>query len=82
MSELSVKDYIAILNGKKRGSHFSSNYYVIAREEKKKSTQKDILLEEGVGLPNNMNEEYEQKLPKRKRKKLIMMFYDIYQNYN
>ena len=67
MSELSVEDYIAILNGKKRGSNFSSNYYVIAREEKKKSTQKDILLEEGVGLPKNMNEEYEEKLPKRKK---------------
>ena len=35
MSELPVEDYIAILNGEKRGSNFSSNYYVIAREEKR-----------------------------------------------
>ena len=51
MSELPVEDYIAILNGEKRGSNFSSNYYVIAHEEKNKSTQKDILLEEGIGMP-------------------------------
>ena len=36
MSELSVDEYISILNGGNRGNQFSSNYYVVSREEKKK----------------------------------------------
>ena len=35
MSELSVDEYISILNGGNRGNQFSSNYYVVSREEKK-----------------------------------------------
>ena len=35
MSELTVDDYMGMLNGKNRGNNFSSNYYVISREEKR-----------------------------------------------
>ena len=61
MTELTSEDYIEILNGRRRGPHFSNNYYVISRKEKEKQTQKQILLKEGVGLPLNMNDEYEEK---------------------
>ena len=39
MSELSVDEYISILNGGNRGNQFSSNYYVVSREEKKKQNK-------------------------------------------
>ena len=68
MSELSVDEYISILNGGNRGNKFSSNYYVVSREEGKKRTQKQILLK-GVGLLTNLNDEYEEKQPRKKRKK-------------
>ena len=70
MSELSVDEYISILNGGNRGNQFSSNYYVVSREEKKKTTQKQILLKEGVGLPTNLNDEYDEKQPRKKKRKV------------
>ena len=76
MSELSVDEYISILNGGNRGNQSSSNYYVVSREEKKNPTQKQILLKEGVGLPTNLNDEYEEKQARKKKEKLILRFYD------
>ena len=35
MNEISVEEYIDVLNGGKRGTQFSKNYYIISREEKK-----------------------------------------------
>ena len=61
MTELTSDDYIEILSGGRRGTQFSKNYYIVTRKEKEKKTQKQILLNEGVGLPLNMNDEYEGK---------------------
>ena len=43
MSELSVDEYISILNGGNRGNQSSSNYYVVSREEKKNKTKTNFI---------------------------------------
>ena len=70
MNEISVEEYIDVLNGGKRGTQFSKNYYIISREEEKKPSQKQILLKEGVGLPPNINDDYEEKQPVKKKRKV------------
>ena len=80
MNELTPEDYVEILNGGWRGAHFSQNYYIVSRKEEKNPIQ--ILLKEGMGLPLNINDEYEEvKNPKKKKEKetkqLMLTFYVI-----
>ena len=70
MNEISVDEYMDVLNGKKHGVQYSKNYCIIPRKEEKKPTQKQILLKEGVGLPPNINENYEENQPIRKKRKV------------
>ena len=70
MNEVSVEEYMDILNGVKHGIQYSKNYYIIQRKEEKKTTQKQILLKEGVGLPPNINENYEENRPIKKKRKV------------
>ena len=73
MNELTEKDYLEILNGERRGRHYSGNYYIISRKNEEKPTKKQVMLKEGVGLPPTLNDNYEEEerkiQPKRKRKK-------------
>ena len=69
-NEVSVAEYMDILNGVNHGTPYSKNYCIISRKEEKKTTQKQILLKEGVGLPPNINEEYEEKCPMKKKRKV------------
>ena len=43
MNEISVEEYIDVLNGGKRGTQFSKNYYIISREEKKKPSKTNFV---------------------------------------
>ena len=70
MNEISVAEYMDVLNGVKYGVQYSKNYCIIPRKEEKKPTQKQILLKEGVGLPPNINENYEENRPIRKKRKV------------
>ena len=69
MSEVTVEEYMEALNGG-GGTQYSKNYYIIPRKKKEKQTQKQILLKEGVGLPPNINENYEEKPTLRKKRKV------------
>ena len=69
MNEISVAEYMDVLNGVSRGRQYSKNYCIISRKEEEKPTQKQILLKEGVGLPPNINENYEENRPIKKKKK-------------
>ena len=68
MNEISVEDYMDVLTGVRQGTQYSKNYYIISRKEEEKPTQKQILLKEGVGLPPNINENYEEPPMKKKKK--------------
>ena len=71
MNEVTVEEYMGVLNGDGYGGQYSKNYYIISRKDKKKQTQKQILLKEGVGLPPNLNENYEEnRTPMRKKRKV------------
>ena len=69
MSEVTVEEYMEALNGG-GGAQYSKNYYIIPRKKKEKQTQKQILLKEGVGLPPNINENYEENRPMKKKRKV------------
>ena len=56
-NEVSVAEYMDILNGVNHGTPYSKNYCIISRKE-------------GVGLPPNINEEYEEKCPMKKKRKV------------
>ena len=70
MNEISVDEYMDVLNGVSRGRQYSKNYCIISRKEEEKPTQKQILLKEGVGLPPNINENYEETRPMKKKRKV------------
>ena len=71
MNEVTVEEYMGVLNGDGYGGQYSKNYYIISRKDKNKQTQKQILLKEGVGLPPNLNENYEEnRTPMRKKRKV------------
>ena len=70
MSEVTVEEYMEALNGGSYGTQYSKNYYIISRKKKEKQTQKQILLKEGVGLPPNINENYEENRPMKKKRKV------------
>ena len=70
MSEVTVEEYMEALNGGNYGTQYSKNYYIISRKKKEKQTQKQILLKEGVGLPPNINENYEENRPMKKKRKV------------
>ena len=70
MNEVTVAEYMDVLNGGRYGAQYSKNYYIISRKEKEKQTQKQILLKEGVGLPPNINENYEENRPMKKKRKV------------
>ena len=69
---LTEHDYYQILNGERTGRHYSGNYFIVERAKNEKPTKKEVMIKEGVGLPPNLNEEYdddERKIPPKKRKR-------------
>ena len=71
MNDVTVEEYMGMLNGDGYGPQYSKNYYTISRINKKKQTQKQILLKEGVGLPPNINDNYEENRPPMKKKRKV-----------
>ena len=71
---LTEDDYLKLLNERKCGKNFSSNHFVVSQD--KKPSQEDILLNEKVRLPTNLNDSYQQSLVKNKSSKKRKMGID------
>ena len=69
-NDITVGEYMDMLNGGGYGTQYSKNYYIVSRKKEEKQTQKQILLKEGVGLPPNINENYEETRPMKKKRKV------------
>lgn len=69
LNQLTEADYLDLLRGKNRGSHYGGDFYLV--KTKKNLGKTEMMLNGAIGKPNNLNPDYDTKInikkPRRKK---------------